>query len=108
MTSGELLKRLAEELTEIDYCLGEIVLFVRGALRLPAGDIRKPVIGVLRELLTDWGVVAGLPTADDGFLPWDTPLKCTLDRIHCEWSALGRDPFYPEVVWFRKPGPTAG
>jgi hypothetical protein len=99
-----LLARLAEE-AHVYVGLPEIVSHTRHVFRLKRPHaVRRKVLALVRDLLVVHGVIAGGPGPGwSSFVSWDMPVKCALDRIDYEWSALGRDPKLGEIVWFVYP-----
>lgn len=113
---------------DLDYsCLSTLVDIVREA-GVADDAVQNAALAVLQSLLPPGLIEAGFPegcenaafhpippeeleaafarmAADIGrdwpFFPWATSPEASLVRIASEWRALGRDPTYNEIAWFR-------
>jgi hypothetical protein len=66
----------------------------------PPEKVQEATLRILRELLREGLIVAGVPTKAGDLVPWQSPPNETVERIRHEWSALGRDPNIGDIVWF--------
>jgi len=89
------------QLVEIEYTVRECAVLAGIPL-----DVRRETLALVRALIVEHGLIPGEFAAVDGgftFVAWDVPIKCVLDRIDSEWSALGRELNLGDVVWLTRP-----
>jgi hypothetical protein len=95
-----------------DYVdLGFIVGFVQTGLNTenraefiyPGSEIQKVTLEVIRSLLEDKLLVAGIPTSDGRFTAWTGDVQNIMERIRREWDKLSRNPVPGDVVWLSRP-----
>jgi hypothetical protein len=95
MESDDVLAELVEECHQVYFLeLGEVVRLVRYRLKVrEAAEVRRVSLLLIRRLISKHSFLPCDLSADRfGFVPWDLPLKVTLDRIAREWKEL-----FPEV-----------
>jgi len=64
---------------------------------------RRVGLLLIRDLLLNGHVVAGVLTADGGFAPWPLSPKESLARIEAEWLRRADDPNISDICWFDLP-----
>jgi len=62
--------------------------------------VRAVTLSILKELLAQGLIRAGIPHTTGDFEEWNlSPVK-TLQRLEHEWDGLGREPNIGDIVWF--------
>jgi hypothetical protein len=62
--------------------------------------IRAHSMSILRALLNDGVIKAGVPNDDGDFVEWCGSPEQIINRIEDEWHQLGREPDIGDIVWF--------
>jgi hypothetical protein len=62
--------------------------------------IRSLTISLLKELLKQGLIKAGMPNARGEFEEWRDSSDKIIKRIAREWDQLGREPKIGDIVWF--------
>lgn len=60
---------------------------------------RELSLRIIRKLLEDGLVEAGMVGEKEGFIPWGIPVDDAMQRIESEWSATSMGPGLGEVCW---------
>ncbi len=93
-----ILQLCSEEQLGLWFAIAPIEDFYRGD---DPASIKSKTLRVLRDLMKDGLIQAGVPTPDGaGFVPWDMPADAAIARIQKEWDALGHEPSIGDIVWF--------
>jgi hypothetical protein len=98
-------QHLLADCREDDVSLWEALQKARRAIPAATDDqIRQLSLDLIRELLEDGLIMAGVPKPDgQGFERWDLSVPETMDRIAREMDELGHPPNIGDVVWFTAP-----
>lgn len=77
------------------------------AASLSSAEAKQVTLAVIRELLAEKQIVAGVFVDQDedtaAFVTWPLSAEEAVARIEREWAILGREPSLGEVVWFAHP-----
>jgi len=65
-----------------------------------SNSTRLIALALLKELLKEGLVEAGMPDANGEFEKWRGSSEEIIRRIEAEWDRLGKEPVIGDVVWF--------
>jgi len=95
-------RELLAECNEDHVGLWEVVRSVQASW--PGSDdrqVRDAVLRLLKDLLEQRLIVAGVPTADgQRFETWNLSPAEIIASVERQWNALNRAPSIDEIVWF--------
>jgi len=67
---------------------------------LDRNESRASVLNIIRELLHENLIKAGIPKISGDFEEWTGSVEEIVSRIRNEWEELGTDPTIGDIVWF--------